>query len=175
MHEFLSKIFYSLPLADKVQKVHFVSFFSCLLFGRYMGPKIWLGLISNVIHVILECLMCVRFLPGDNLKMAKDLLQLNYLQHLRSVSPFVSRSLLIIDNRLRKTWLTFVCGNRMLCEYRVKMWFDIPFLFYLVMISIFKKGQSEKNSKRSFFLPLSHSSNFSQYFINHSHTILSLL
>ena len=43
MHEFLSKIFYSLPLADKVQKVHFVSFFSCLLFGRNIGPKIWLG------------------------------------------------------------------------------------------------------------------------------------
>ena len=57
----------------------------------------------HVIQVILECLMCVRFLPGDNLKMAKDLLPLNYLQHLRSVSPFVSRSLLIIDNRLRKT------------------------------------------------------------------------
>ena len=40
MHEFLSKIFYSLPVADKVQKVHFVSFFSCLLFGRNIGPKI---------------------------------------------------------------------------------------------------------------------------------------
>ena len=121
----------------------FISFHSFpIYFLGHIGPKIWLG----VVHVILEWLICNRFLPGDNLKMAKVLLQLNYLQHLRSVSPFVSRSLLIIDNRLRKTWLTFVCGNRMLCEYRVKMWFDIPFFFFnLVMISIFKKGQSVKN------------------------------